>query len=210
MMDALRVAPEIQNQAPSTLAPEPHESDLPNLQHALHYPSLGIPILPLHYVTPAGTCSCGKPKGDPKCKPGKHPFGRLVPHGLTDATTDEVTIRRWFDGGPYNVGICTGTASGFFALDRDDHDGGDKSLAELEAKNSTLPSTLTQRTGNGVHYLFKMPTGREVRNSAKKLAPGLDIRGTGGYIVAAPSVHENGRTYAWDGCDLPTDRKSVV
>ena len=170
-MDALRDAPEIQKQAPSTLVPRPHEDDLPKLHHALHYASLGIPILPLHYVTPVGTCSCGKPKGDPKCKPGKHPLGRLVPHGLTDATTDEVTIRRWFDGEPYNVGICTGTRSGFFALDRDDRDNGDQSLADLEAKHSALPPTLTQRTGNGVHYLFKMPTGREVRNSAKKLPP---------------------------------------
>ena len=163
------------------------------LQIALHYTSLGIPVLPLNYVTPPGTCSCGEAK---PCKKGKHPLGRLVPHGLTDASTDESTVRQWFDGTPYNIGICTGTVSGFFVLDRDDKDGGDKSLTALEAEHSPLPSTVTQRTGNGVHYLFKMPTGREVKNSVKKLAAGLDIRGTGGYICAAPSVHENGRTYA--------------
>jgi len=178
--------------------------DITKLQHALHYASLNIPVLPLHYITDTGVCSCGKLKGDPKCKPGKHPLGRLVPHGLTDASTDEATLRQWFDGKPYNIGICTGDVSSFFVLDRDDRDGGDKSLAELEANHSPLPTTLTQQTGNGVHYLFKMPTGREVRNSAKKLAPGLDIRGTGGYIVAAPSIHETGRTYTWLDCDLPT------
>jgi hypothetical protein len=174
------------------------------LNHALHYVSNGIPVIPLHYITPAGACSCGKPKGDPKCKPGKHPFGGLVPHGLTDASTDEATIRNWFDGKPYNIGICTGNGSDLFALDRDDRDGGDKSLADLEAKHSSLPKTLTQLTGNGVHYLFKMPAGRDIRNSAKKLAAGLDIRGTGGYIVAAPSIHENGRTYTWENCNHPT------
>ena len=174
------------------------------LDFALHYSRNGTPVLPLHYITPAGVCSCGGVEVNPKCKPGKHPFGRLVPHGLVDATTDETTIRQWFEDKPFNIGICTGAESGFFALDRDDRDGGAESLTNLEAKNSPLPSTLTQRTGNGVHYLFRMPTSRDVRNSTKKLAKGLDIRGTGGYICAAPSVHENGRTYSWEGCELPT------
>ncbi len=178
------------------------------IDHALHYASLSIPVLPLQYMKSPGTCSCGEAK---PCKKGKHPLGRLVPHGLTDASTDEATVRQWFDGTPYNIGICTGAVSGFFVLDRDDKDGGDKSLTALEAKHSPLPSTVTQRTGNGVHYLFKMPTGREVKNSVKKLAAGLDIRGTGGYICAAPSVHENGRTYAWDGNELPTkDRMAAA
>jgi putative DNA primase/helicase len=174
------------------------------LDLALHYASMGVPVIPLHYITDAGVCSCGKPKGDKGCKPGKHPYGALVPHGLKDAITNEVTIREWFNTTPYNVGICTGAGSGFFVLDRDDRDGGDKSLTALEAAHSTLPSTLTQRTGNGVHYLFRIPQDRDVHNSAGTLAAGLDIRGTGGYIVAAPSVHENGRTYTWDSGDLPT------
>jgi hypothetical protein len=171
------------------------------LHHALHYASLGIPVLPLHYITADGTCSCGEAK---PCKKGKHPLGRLVPHGLTDATTDEATIRQWFDGKPYNLGICTGTESQLFVLDQDNRDGGDLSLAELEAKHGALPPTLVQQTGNGRHYIFQLPPGSNIRNSAKKLAPGLDIRGIGGYIVAAPSVHQNGNTYTWLKCDLPT------
>ena len=175
--------------------------NLTKLEYALHYASLGIPVLPLHYMQSAGTCSCGKAQ---PCKKGKHPLGRLVPHGLTDATTDPDTIRKWFEGKPYNIGICTGTESRLFVLDRDDRDGGDQSLADLEATHSTLPATLSQRTGNGVHYIFNLPTVQPIKNSAKKLAPGLDIRGTGGYIVAAPSVHENGNTYTWLDCELPT------
>lgn len=171
------------------------------IDYAFHYASLGIPVLPLHYMMPSGACSCGEAK---PCKKGKHPFGRLAPHGLTDATTDTATIRQWFDGKPYNIGICTGTASRIFVLDRDDRDGGDQSLADLEDTHSKLPTTLTQRTGNGVHYLFHLPPDQPIKNSAKKLAPGLDIRGVGGYIVAAPSVHENGNTYTWLDCDLPT------
>lgn len=174
------------------------------LEYALHYASQNIPVLPLHFITPTGQCSCQGAITNTSCKPAKHPYGALVPHGLRDATTDEATIKKWFYDTQLNVGICTGTVSNFFVLDRDDRDGGDKSLADLIAKHSALPTTLTQRTGNGMHYLFKMPSGQKVGNSAKKLGHGLDVRGDGGYIVAAPSIHQNGRTYTWSTSDLPT------
>lgn len=171
------------------------------LDYALHYASLGIPVLPLHYITEENSCSCGEVK---PCKRAKHPVGGLVPHGLIDASTDPKIIRQWFDGKPFNIGICTGDISQIFVLDRDDRDGGAQSLSDLEAVHGQLPATLTQRTGNGVHYLFRFPADQLVKNSAKKLAPGLDIRGLGGYIVAAPSVHENGNTYTWLDCDMPS------
>jgi len=169
-------------------------------EHALHYASYGIPVLPLHYIKPNGICSCGGSEVNPKCKPGKHPFGGLVPHGLSDATTDQGKIKKWFDGTPYNLGISTGDVSNFFVLDRDDKDGGDKTLAAWESENGELPKTLAQQTGNGMHYLFKMPAGVDIRNMQKKAdSPGIDVRGNGGYICAAPSIHFSGRMYKWVG-----------
>jgi hypothetical protein len=38
-----------------------------------------------------------------------------------------------------------------------------------------------------VHVFFTYPTGEEVRNSAGRLGPGLDVRGEGGYVVVPPS-----------------------
>jgi hypothetical protein len=173
------------------------------LEYALHYASLGMRVLPLHYITPSDKCSCGGATVNPKCKPGKHPVSRLVPHGVLDASLDINRVREWFTNTHYNLGLATGRAAGIFILDRDDRDGGNVSLQALEAKHGGLPHTLSQTTGNGVHYVFQLPPGLDVKNSAGKLAPGIDIRGNGGYVVAAPSKHENGKVYSWNSAQQP-------
>jgi hypothetical protein len=173
------------------------------LDYALHYASLGIRVLPLHYITPAGKCSCGGTEVNQKCKPGKHPFSRLVPNGILNATNDLKQVREWFFDTPYNLGLATGWDSGIFVLDRDDRDGGDSSLAALEAQYGKLPQTLTQITGGGVHYVFQMPLQHDIKNSAGKIAPGIDVRANGGYVVGAPSRHANGKNYSWNSGGLP-------
>ena len=50
--------------------------------------------------------------------------------------------------------------------------------------------------GRGRHAFFKMPRS-PVRNSAGKMAPGIDVRGDGGYVLVPPSMHPSGRPYAW-------------
>ena len=173
------------------------------LDHALNYASLGMRVFPLHYITPAGACSCGGSSVNPKCKPGKHPFSRLVPHGHRDASSDVEQIREWFTNTFYNLGLATGWVSGIFVLDRDDRDGGATSLQALEAQYGVLPQTLTQTTGNGAHYVFRQTQELDIKSRAGNIAPGIDIRANGGYVVAAPSRHENGKFYTWQGEGLP-------
>lgn len=58
--------------------------------------------------------------------------------------------------------------------------------------------TLRAVTGSGGdHLYFRRPAGLEIGNSAGRLGPGLDVRAIGGYVIAPPSVHPNGRPYAW-------------
>lgn len=164
--------------------------------HAQAYIKNNIPVLPLHYIKHDGQCSCGGVKKNPKCKLGKHPFSRLVPHGVKDASTDENKISSWFNQKPYNIGVATGDVSGFFVLDRDDKDGGAETLQAWQEEHANLPKTLVQKTGNGFHYFFRMPQGLDIRNTQKKSdAPGIDIRGNGGYVCAAPSKHYSGKSY---------------
>ena len=71
-----------------------------NRDAALGYAGRGWPVLPI----------------EPR---GKAPLGRLVPHGVLDATTDPARIRAWWRARPdANVGIATG-APGPDVLDVD-------------------------------------------------------------------------------------------
>ena len=61
-------------------------------------------------------------------------------------------------------------------LDVDGNEGW-ASLATLEKEHGSLPDSYSVRTGSGgQHLYFVWPEGAEVRNSARKIAPGLDIR----------------------------------
>lgn len=161
------------------------------LEAAVDYAKRGWSVFPLHTPTAGGTCSCG----NPKCTSiGKHPRTR---NGLKDATTDLATIREWWTSYPdANIGVVTGRASGFIALDVDPRHGGIESMRTLQAQHGKLPVTSIARTGGGGwHYLFKYP-GYEIGNRTNIL-PGLDLRADGGYIAVSPSLHLSGKRYAW-------------
>lgn len=67
--------------------------------------------------------------------------------------------------------------------------GHDTFHALADGQLATVPDTYTVRTpSGGEHRYFTAPAGRAVRNSASKLAPCVDVRGQGGYVVAAGSV----------------------
>ena len=117
------------------------------------------------------------------CDENKRP---MTPNGFKDATLDPDLIRRSFARAAM-IGIPTGEASGFFVLDLDCKNGA-QGLEWLAAHEARLPQTRRHRTrSGGVHLLFTMPPGRTIRNSASKVGPGVDVRGTGGYIIAPPS-----------------------
>jgi putative DNA primase/helicase len=96
-------------------------------------------------------------------------------------------VQALFEGTQNNVGIATGAPSGFWVLDIDTQKPGtSERLRELQAGRK-LPQTRVIRTpSGGFHYYFAMPDFN-VTNSAKRLPDGVDVRGTGGQVVAPPS-----------------------
>jgi len=116
--------------------------------------------------------------------------------GLKDATLDLEVIRQWWRQEPqFNIGIATGAISNIFVIDVDGPDA-ESELRKLEAEHGELPPTVESITARGRHLFFKWPDCI-VRNSAGKLAGGIDVRGDGGYVLVPPSIHPSGRAYAW-------------
>jgi bifunctional DNA primase/polymerase-like protein/primase-like protein len=150
----------------------------PNLQvAALDYVNDDVPVFPV--------------------KADKSPY---TPNGFKDATRDKATVRLlWRKHPDAGIGIPTGERSGWLALDIDPRHGGDVSLTTLiEEHGDEWLQTMQARTGGGgLHFIFSFPQGSNIRNSARKLGEGIDVRGEGGYIIVPPSLHTSGRHYEW-------------
>lgn len=122
-----------------------------------------------------------------------------------DATTDQAIIKSWWHKTPdANVGIATGARSGIVVLDVDPRHGGDESLLALTSENGKLPDTVESMTGSGGRHIIFAHPGVEIGNTSNNPAQGLDIRGDGGYIVAPPSLHPNGKKYEWEPSSKPS------
>lgn len=188
----------------------------PMVEYALAYATLGIPVIALWWPTKDGKCACWREKCD---TPGKHPITdksiglkskkSLMAEGITDvkgfehlATTDPERIRQIWGKYPYaNIGLLTGSKSGFFTLDFDTKKEAMEFLEDLKANcyGGNMPDTVITQTGSGgYHVHFKYPDWFTVdRNSVGQIALGVDIRTDGGLTVAPPSLHYSGNRYEW-------------
>ena len=140
----------------------------PLLAAALDYAGRGWPVFPLR---PAS----------------KVPEGSLAPHGLNDASCDPSVITGWWRAAPAaNVGLRTGVGVDVVDLD------GPEGRAALETRCPELfAAGAAVATGRGLHLYFAA-SGLASRAG---VLPGVDVRGTGGYVVAPPSAHPGGQRY---------------
>ncbi|MEV3931006.1 bifunctional DNA primase/polymerase [Streptomyces sp. ADI93-02] len=123
------------------------------------------------------------------------------------ATTDPDRIRAAWSTGAFNVGIATGP-SGLIIVDLDmpklnseagTPDGATTFGALCERAGQPVPRTRTIRTASGgQHLYFSAPAAARLHNTAGTLAPLVDTRAWGGYVVG-PGSTVNGHTYAVDG-----------
>lgn len=92
-------------------------------------------------------------------------------------------IRAWWQKFPdANIGIITGKVSGITVIDIDSYKEGTTTI-------SLFPPTRTVRTGNGgLHLIYDYQEGITISAGAFPQFPNLDLRGDGGFIVAAGST----------------------
>jgi len=155
--------------------------------------------------TPEGRqCSCFLGKKCPS--PAKH---AKVAWGPASAFQTEpftwFTVAGWwhpeFGWWPEaNIGLPTGV-NNLAVLDVDGKHGGFDSLLKLEKVTGLdLMDTFVQETGSGgLHLIFAAPPGgiKSDSESFGEEYSGLDTRGRGGLIVAAPSKHVSGGRYSF-------------
>ncbi|MBT3076586.1 MULTISPECIES: bifunctional DNA primase/polymerase [Streptomyces] len=118
------------------------------------------------------------------------------------ATIDSDRIRHAWADRPFNIGIATGP-SGLLVVDLDvpkrnsstDTPSGVTTFTALcERAGQPVPTTYRTRTASGGHHLyFTTPPGARLGNTAGTLAPLVDTRAWGGYVVAAGSSTPGGR-----------------
>ncbi|MGW9244692.1 bifunctional DNA primase/polymerase [Streptomyces badius] len=169
------------------------------LAHALAAAGRGLPVFPLSATKLPALRS--PHRGE---QPPTHCRGEcgLPGHGVHDATTDPAAVRALFAAAPRatGYGIACGRAPQRLIgidLDVDPAYGSDAAgaLRQLALQHLfTIPPTVTVLTPSGGRHLWLTgPADATVPNSAGRLAPGIDIRGAGGYLVGPGSVTAHGR-----------------
>jgi predicted P-loop ATPase len=140
---------------------------------------------------------------------GKTPITRS---GFKEATTDTAQINRWWSATPNaNIGIATGSLSrGLLVVDLDVDDdkgiNGYEALLEWQRESGiTLPETAQSITGRGGYHMY-YKTDRATK-SRTAVIEGVDVRGDGGYVIAPPSIHKNGKRYEWES---PIDEAGIA
>ena len=150
------------------------------LDAAFHLTQFGFKVFPL--------LRGAKIPAVPKDKGGR---------GCLDATDDEEAIASWARLYPRaNIGIACGVPSGIIVIDLDPRNGSAESISKLKARKQLFPDTVTVQTANGgTHFYYAYEPA--LKNSKSALAPGIDVKTTGGYVVAPPSVLDGGKAYRW-------------
>ena len=78
-------------------------------------------------------------------------------------------------------------------------------FAELQQEHGAIGNGVASKTARGYHLFFRMPASGDIRDSVGKIAPEIDVRGSGGYVVAPPSPHPEGEAYHWVDGRGPND-----
>ncbi|MFD8687970.1 bifunctional DNA primase/polymerase [Streptomyces sp. NPDC059651] len=168
------------------------------LAHALSAAEHGLPVIPLSATKLPALRSPHRDEPQPSgCRGACGQPG----HGVHDATTDPAAVRALFAAAPWATGYgiaCGRAPHHLIGVDLDiDTTGRNDSVAALQhlalQHLFTIPPTVTVLTpSGGRHIWLSGPPDVPVPNSAGRLAPGIDIRGTGGYLVGPGSVTSHG------------------
>ncbi|MGW2049253.1 bifunctional DNA primase/polymerase [Streptomyces sp. NPDC001858] len=177
----------------------PRQATTLALAHALSAAERGLAVIPLSRTKLPALRSPHRDAPEPASGPPCRGECGRPGHGVYDATTDPARIRALFAAAPWATGY--GIACGLpphhlIGVDLDTKSDTDSAsaLRELALRHLfTIPPTIVVRTPSGGRHLWLTgPPDVVVPNSAGRLAPGIDIRGAGGYLVGPGSRTAHG------------------
>ena len=185
-------------------------------RYAQAYAAAGFPVFPCNPTSDKARGSKA-PLVPGESAPGARDGGHWL------ATCEAETITRWWTRWPQALlGFPTGARTGTVVVDLDPREhaagdmlaalstwcGGGLSYACPETGEIIAPAIAKTQSG-GLHLYFVAPAGGEAKNranlfsgfiktrEASEVLAHIDVRGEGGYVIAPPSVMENGARYEW-------------
>lgn len=117
----------------------------------------------------------------------------MTPSGWKDSSSDPEIVTAWWSGRP-DSGIGIEIPKDIVVVDTDGEEGR-QVLLDLKM---LLPHTLEALSGRagGEHYWYRLKTTKTEVGRKINVFPKVDVL-VNGFVVAPPSVHENGRRYHW-------------
>ena len=158
-----------------------------NLAAAIRQAEAGIPIFPAKIF-----------RRDDSERWSKKPF---ITGWQNKATTHKEIIRGWWSQFPDAVPAISLADVSLVAIDVDQHESADgiSAFTALIDGHDLPVGPVTHTASGGLHYIFRQPeTGERLGNGKGELPRGVDVRGDGGFIVAAGAVRSDGLTYSSD------------
>ncbi len=152
----------------------------PVLEEALHLADLGFRLFPV--------------------RPDKHP--RVRDWQAASTTDPEVVTAWWIRWPDALIGLPCGPNNDLFVADVDVKPWLDATLVWdwLDIADTGTPIAKTPSGGQHRYYSFGISG---FGNSASFVGPGVDTRGSGGFVIAPPSVGLDGNGYRWvDGLTI--------
>ena len=146
------------------------------LDYAVFYLSYGLSVIPL--------------------KPGeKTPLIKWERYQKEPPSIAEV--RKWFKDTDNIAIVCGKVSKNLVVIDFDGAEIYEAFLKEIEGDpeiKDIVESTWLVETGKGFHVYIQVDTNRPVKTGKLR---NVDIKGEGGYVVAPPSLHPNGKHYTF-------------
>ncbi len=119
---------------------------------------------------------------------GKRPLVKWSSYANEPAPIRDII--RWFRN-DLNIAVLCGGKNNLAVVDFDTQDGYYKALSRIDERLcGIINRTYKVKTGRGVHAYFNIET-----RSRKNVDMKIDVKGSGGYVIAPPSLHPSGRRY---------------